>query len=631
MFSVDENFVNSSEDRVSFGPRVGFMESMATSYDASTRETMDGILWKMSPMYSEQDKRLRSLGESEIPTLNRVDPRDLAAVYSGEDDAPNLDMNEVSAYDKKITELRAKYPDQKFLTTQDMWNEVRTAAQEAARLDSEQRRTVAGSIGGFVGGVGAAFDPRYNFVNAVTLPFGGVGKTAVTRSLSEGGVQSGIEAINEFTGQREARRMLGLDSSWEGTVSRIALTGAGGTVIRGLGEGGVAGFKAGRRWFSDTPKDPAPLPPMSKMEPEVPLTPQQQHTLNMSRLDYTDPSLARTRVGASRVISDLDEVTRTLDDWAGDLPINMKPRSETAIPLEGDGLRFSDDVRTRETLGELTIDEMARRVDPDTFRIYDNLAAKVNDLRGQIDTLRPGDDVQREAVADLSDRIDELTARIDKGSKAQVARKTKTLGAEREALIAEREAILTELRTTDTPEMATLRKELIATDYKMRDMAPTVSRAYARARGEWELGQEYKKAVGSMVRRGETRLPDSARNIPEDKAPPPSNPFDGMPIASRVQPDKIGSGDSFTDAANRAAADDVKALEETLTTFRESLASIKEDTDKIMIGNHEIDLKQRVEVPNKDGEGSREISVKQLLEEIRETDEDLKAITKCST
>ena len=630
MFAVDEDYVNSGEDRVSFGPRVGFMQSMAAGYDATVSETPN-YAFRISNTYDEQDKRLRTLGESEVPTLNRIDPRELEALYSGEDDDADVDMKQIHDYDGKILALREKYPDAALKTTQEMWQDMKTSAQEKARIDSEQRRTAMGSVGAFVGGMGGSFDPRYNLLNTVTAPIGGVGKSIVTRALTEGGAQAVIEGVNEFTGQRQARRMRGLDDSYEGTIARIGLTAVGGAVIRGGIETGVAGVRAGRRWFSDTPGDPAPPPPKFEASaPEPQLTPQQFHTLKMSRLEWADPTLASSRMGASRVISDVDEVTRVLDDWSGDLPAHITPRTSTAIPAEVEGVRFADDVRTREAIGQLTIDEVARRVDPDAFRVYDKLAVRMNYLRGEIDRLRPDAVAQREAVGDINDKIDALEYRINKGSKSQVARKEKSFGKERDTLVAQRDATLEKLRSSDTPEMAKVRQELVATDLKMRNKSPVVSRAYARARGEWELGEEYRGAVNNMMKKGGTRLeiPDAP---PGEKPPQPASPLTGTPVAARITPDKIGPDESFTDAALRTAKEDVKAQEETLTAFRESLSGLKEDAEEVMLGNHKLNLKDVVEVPNKNGTGSREITVRELLDELRDTDEDLKAVTKCST
>lgn len=645
MFAYNEDSVVKASDPLSYGKRVGFMEGMSTAYDAGIYETTNKSE-EIAEYYYQQNKKLRELGEENIPDVNffgledgHVNYRDLESYYSGKDpfyqsqEEFDRGFKRVQQYDEHVEKLRQKYPDAKLETSREMVQRFQSTARAAVSEDENQRRTVGGSVGGFIGAVGAGVDPRYNLFNTMTLGVGGVGKTAVARIGTEALGQSTIEAINEFTGGRNVREMRGMDTSWGGTATRIGFAGVGGAVIRGAGEGVGAGVKAGRRWFFDSPGDPAPPPPKME-EPGPQLSPEDIYAIRKSMLREVDPALASTRMGSARLMNDLDEVRTQLDAWDGVSPIDLKPRTDTAMPRP-DGIRFEDSLSTREALGQLTVDDLARKIDPDTFRVYDELAYKSEVLRNSIEAARPGAVAQQEAVAGINARIAELTEQIENVKTS--ARKRKTMTQEREALTLQRDQDVQRIRTEDTGDMAEMREELMRTDFKMRDMAPVVSRSYARARGQFVADAKTSEAVRNMIGKRESRLSSAdveamfRQSETPASAPRAQSPLADAPITARVEPNDINPSMPYLDAVNRVVEKDAKVAEEVLTAFRDSLDSLlKKEQGKVRIGNYEFDFKDRLEVPGLDGEGSRTISVREMLDEIREADIDAKAVKTCS-
>lgn len=657
MFSTNNDFVNTPEDTISFGPRVGFQEANSTAYKAVAYETINRAAEGITDMYYQQNKKLRDLGEMSIPDINfmmgdgHVNPRDLLAVYSGADpfyqtqEEFDAGMKRVQAYDEQIAKLREKYPDAGLRTTQEIVDQHKRDAQESARQNAEQRRTFAGSVGAFVGELGAGVDPRYNLFNFLTLGASGGGKTVLTRVAGEGAVQGLVETGNELMGSRSTRGMLGLDDSLSGSLTRIGSAAVGGALIRGGGEALGAGFKAGRRWFSDMPHDPAPPPPKPEADFTVDSagrasinnpTPEEMHALRKATLDHLDPQLSRTRVGASRVISDLEDATTKLNEWGGDFPAQLKPRMDTAIPGEVDGVRFSDDITTRAALGQLTPDELARRADPDLFRMYDELAAKTDKLRLEISSTKPDNAEWARMITEANNKVSDLTDQI--GNRKLKPKERNALTQQRDAAITERDTLMAQPRTNDTPRQAAAREELQKADYKMRDLAPAVNRAYARAKGQFIADAQTSAAVKRMVGERRTKLRDDdlqaiLRGTDKQAAPVQSSSVAEAPITSRMTPEEFDSSKPLVDAALKVVERDAKAAQESLDAFRESLNSIlgKESEGKITIGTHEFDLKKDIlEVPNLDGEGTRRVSVGELLDEMREADYEVKAVKTCS-
>ena len=339
------------------------------------------------------------------------------------------------------------------------------------------------------------------------------------------------------------------------------------------------------------------------------------------------------------MIADLDEVTSRLDSWDNmERPIDLTPRMDTAIPNEVRGVRFSDDINTRSALGELTVDELARKADPDLFRVYDELAAKRDQLREALRVTKPDDTEWARMITEANNKVQDLTDAV--GDRKLKPKQRAELTKQRDAAIATRDELMAQPRTADTPRQTAMREQLQKADYKMRDLAPAMTRAYTRARGTFATDAKTKAAVKRMIDERSPRLAESDVASLLDKAqrdtsvpkPPGAARLSETPIAARVDPADIEPGKPFVEAARKVVEKDAKAAQESLDVFRSSLDSmLKDDKVKdITIGNHTFNLKDSIEVPNADGTGSRTITIREMLEEMNETDADLKAMEVCS-
>lgn len=128
-----------------------------------------------------------------------------------------------------------------------------------------------------------------------------------------------------------------------------------------------------------------------------------------------------------------------------------------------------------------TIHEAARAIDPETFSEYDALDRRKAELRAQIDDAQA--EVQRNAesqaphqaeIADLNRRLEDTTPRLAKKYQARLDEITPAHDAFADS---DQMALL----SRETPEIAALRQELMAADYRMRDLAPDVTAAYREA------------------------------------------------------------------------------------------------------------------------------------------------------
>lgn len=123
---------------------------------------------------------------------------------------------------------------------------------------------------------------------------------------------------------------------------------------------------------------------------------------------------------------------------------------------------------------------VARQIDPDTFKEYDELAGRRDTFRQWIDELRDTRDRDFETSAPHTEDIAKLQARIDDPD--TTPRLRKKYQARLAPLVEERDAYLDQARdTADSPDMAAMRRRLQEADYRMRDLAPKVSAAYREA------------------------------------------------------------------------------------------------------------------------------------------------------
>ena len=652
------------------GPRVGFLDAFETSYNAQVRgSAMYGIEKAFHEADAEQVENLRKAGVEDIPHMSddafgflgsgafSGEYMDVARFYQDGGD-PEL-AQRVGEYDRKVGELQKRFPDLRLRKSREIWDGIRQTAQEYEQRASLDRNTWLGTVGGFMGGMAGGLNIESDPFNFATIPLGTIGKSILGRVAGQAAGQGAIETINQLTGVQEQRRLLGLSHGFADGLSRVGGAAIGGAAFQGLGE--AVAFGA-RRFFRNAPLDPAPPAP----EPRAPVPTQREVPNTVIPADEevaaaklaTQPEtyvnyvqevspLSTTRAGRARTVLDVDYVKTQLDDWAGPTPSAMRPKTDTAVNLPRNDFVSPAPTIFDRVAQTADYDTLARQIDPETFRVYDKLADENNTYRRWLTEL--GD--KREGVADarvreLNDRIDDLQDKINRSGKM----KGKKYGAELNQLVAERERVKAETLSTDTKDMAIVRGKMMRNDEKMRDMSPVISRAYARARNKWDNTDADRQAIQAMIRDGRKNadLPD-APNVGtfEDMQ---KSLYEKAPVLQQrakaeqsVQPD-----DDAATIAMKIMAQNAKEAETVLERYRATVSQIIGDLDKPAAERKSVEegvdpneltvpgvktplnLDDKVMVPTVDGTGYKEVSIRTLLKEQNDVEEDLKAVTSCS-
>jgi hypothetical protein len=691
--------------QASAGRRVGFLENVERGFEsASFYRAQFGAENALREEEYENVQRIRNTGEDAPHT---IDPEAadrfgtygwLSYIETHDPYTDYLKRNNAGAYntgdrmrDDKLRDLQAKYPDAGIKTYDEIYRGLRERANLLRRRESRSA-SFAGNVGWFLGEMGGSVDPRTNPFNFATLPVGGFGKTGLTRILSQAGGQSAIEAIDQVTGVRENQRLLGGDPSVAESVMQIAATGVGAGALQGVGEG--LGW-LGRRWFRNVPGDPAPPPPpiperterastlalpyiITPQGPPKQLTyqprnargddiitppPPKQLTYQPRPFDISaeaDAALSKavqevagtSRLGKQGAIADATHVRTALNDFAGPMPWEIPPPSYTRMGKESPR-KLPDAMR--ETPGE-TVDQIARRLDPDTFRVYDKYAAQKNELRAVLETRRGLRADTRDAQAKpLFDEIDALKARAGNVSK----RNQKKYAERIAALEKQAEGIRNGKIEPDTEEVS-IRQRLQEVDVRMRDLAMPVSRAYARAQKKWQVYDAQAKQLDEMIADGKTELPPV---VDFDKAEvafaQPRTLGDRVPELSSPSAKPIPKGTDAVDEVKRINGETAKMQDAQLEQFQQVYkvydatldakpiregevkpapkakakgAEAEPPPDEITVQGYDTPLHlddDHVMWTYEDGR-TAELSVRELFQELNENREVLKAITACS-
>lgn len=661
---ANEDATTVAPEAAATGPRVGFLESFAVGYQEQVRASaMYGIEDQMWRLDAEQTEALRKAGIENIPQLSPESFGMLAENLPGPPNDPGDYLNtaryfedggtpefasKLDEYDKRIGELREKYPNLNLRTSREMWENVKGAAKEAEGRAVNDRRTMGGSVGGFLGAAVGGMNPNTDPLNFLTTPIGGAGKTILMRVAGQAGAQGLIEGVNQITGVQEQRRLLGLEYGIGDAVTRVAGATVGGAALQGVGEGVAFGL---RRWFKSGPTDMAPpptpealnrpaLPDTSAVPPHAIPADENLAAAKLTRapetyIDYLHEQspLSVTRGGRARTVLDLDYMTTRLDDWNGEAPWQVAPKTDTAITLPRSDFIAPDAQRFAE---RAQVNDLARRVDPETFQKYDALAQRKETYNRWLDELGDTRD------ANLQARIDELDTRIyTMAEKADAAtgKRAAKVRKDVQALQAEKEAFIADAATQgkETPDMARVRRALMKDDEKMRDLAPLVSRAYARANQKWANTDADRKAVLDMIRQGRRELPvDETMGRVVDSVSAMAL-VDRAPILRQV--DKVAgtlkADADAGDVAQAIVAANMKVMDEAVEQYRASLDGlIKTDPNgEIEINGSRVKLnldKDTIFVPNEEGTGGREITIRQLLEENKMDEYELEAVSSCS-
>lgn len=603
---ANEDSYSVAPDAAATGPLVGFFESWKVAVDAQMRASSQfGIEYFMHELDDAQARAMQDAGVENPPRLNFAlegvqdrgedDPflrtedgrtfdsasqirfsgyMDVARQYAngGMSEAQLARLRE---YDAQIAKLRDGNPNLKLMTSQEMFERVRSDAQAAeARLDGD-RRSWGGAFGGFFGGALASLHPETDPFNFFTLGVGGAGKTALTRIGAQVGAQGMIEAVNQVTGVQESREILGLSHGFADAAGRVAGTAVGAGALQGVGE--VAGMAA-RRWFRNTPTDRAPEPtalapergPLALPKPEQFREEAQSIRLEADGRAYTDllaeqSPLSGIRVAAPRIATDIADMTRQLEAWDSAPPATLSARTANAVMPER--RQPTNVAGMRAALDNNRLYQMAKEADPQTFRQYERLLERRNTYRRWIEELNTQRDADVQAAMDgIERKLHSLDARLrttqGKNNKAKIKQEIKAVQADREALLKASEA-------RETPDTARVRRELMRNDEKMRDIAPLVGRAYSRARGRWgETAQEL-DAVWDAYRAGKAQPDMETAGVLPDYDTAMMSLADRAPVLQRAN--TVERGATSADTARAVLADNAKVLDEALETYREEI------------------------------------------------------------
>lgn len=651
-------------------PRVQFLDKLEYSYTAQNKTGYRNAAdYAMEGGAERQSQALRDVGEMNVPHLQSGSPALSARLngYMGGNDSDDQnsyfdsqyrqaqtfyrdggDQAEKQAlddYDNRIEELKVKYPQLGLKNSGELFQDTAREAQEAAKNDSLPT-TFGGKIGGFIGSAASFMNLKANPMG----PLAGLGavvaepEALALQFAKEAGVMGGEETVDQLSGAQETRRLLGLPHGISEAATAVAGAAAGGLIAKGIHLGVVSGYN---RYFKASPGDVPPPPddfanpaqPTGGTPPPPPNSPMADLFAQPPRPYHQGPPsaspLGDNPIGRMRQTLDQQHVENQLQDWRGPAPSDVRPPMMTAPPRPVTDFTQPD---IREQLFNKQIDGAARQVDPDLFNKYDQLRQTKQDFASVLETQRPTVAEAESTIPDIMDRMDDLKDKIANAN----ARKTKIYQAELDQLEALRQQHIYEQTKLDSPDMNLTRRLMMKADENMRDLAPSIGRAYAQARGDWNLSDKQWADVRWMVSKGETTLPPAdlggnpfmPKNPVEPEIKQPVTATDTMPILKQA-PQVEGNVNPNADAieyAKQILKKNKEHLDEALESYRgltRKMLSDEEGKADIMGEKFNLD-RDTIHVPNSDGNGSRQITLRQLLQEQDDIEAQAKAVDKCS-
>jgi hypothetical protein len=656
MYRVNEEEMRVPISDASTGPEIGFVEGVKRSWQYGTLfESQFGVQQDMVAQEAENEQRIRAAGGTPPKSAYRdamVGYKGNKAAYADRSGrAADLvrAMNEsdsdsynaiVGDRDTTITALQRQFPDAGIKTYGQMYQDQQDRYQKM-KQGLERNYSAAGAVGWVAGGMAASLRPDVNPLSFVTAPVGGFGKAAVGRIATQGGAQAAVQALEEVTGVRANKRLLGEDPTVAESLLNVGAAGLVGAGLQGAGELGYVAFKgAKRRWFKEGINDPAPafdvapeakpVLPSADMPPVLRDMPPLSAEANMRISLAVREALGTGGTTARTARADFFEVARQAGDWTGPRPWEIAPPtlSRALLPSEIEVPEFK-----ARSAGE-TLDEGARRVDPDTFRVYDKLAADKKAARDLMETALSSRNVNvekelqplRTKIADLEKKVDHANRRKSKIYNEQI----KDLRGQ----LAEREAVLI---GADTNAAAIHRQQIMSADEKMRDLAPAVSRAYARAEKKWSLRNEQRQQIEDMITKGETKLDPMGPPAPTlvDKA---EMEFTKAGVAEYVPElktpgGKVMFGEDAADAVKRVHAEMEKTSETAVESLNANIpAALEKGEMKVEVDGeeHVLNLDDEIIVQGEDDELPVKTTLRAMLQDVNEQDQVMKAVSVCS-
>lgn len=440
-----------------------------------------------------------------------------------------------------IAKAKAARPDLKIMNYDEMRADVVRQGQEAAAF-ANTRPSLGANIGGFLGQMAGFFDPRTNALGIASLAAGGVGRTVAMRILSQFGFNAGIEAVEQVTGVRENMQWFGLNPTIADSLIQIGVAGALPAGLQAFGEALIGPTARAalnrptpptpyvqrlRRWKvapgEGIPQYTSPIGPNEIQDyprlpeygfPRIPTA--EQAVLNQMGLT----PMMRPRMGG-----DLDHAARGADVF-GATPNDLLPPTRpygtaaSVIPeprgWQGPGMDdFAPELPPMwASIGrghDVTIDEVARLMDPEPFNAIDRLAKQIKETQNQ---LKAAARVTRELTGAGRFGTPELQAQ--RADLIAQLRRAKT-DASRQKI----QKQITELEDAAKPggkaptrfQVEPLAKKLADLQAKQREYFPLAERAIAHAQGRWDLANTDRAAFADWYL--------SQQGVPEAKRPKP--------------------------------------------------------------------------------------------------------------
>lgn len=551
------------------GRKIGFLEGISASWDYQHRDaSMNAIGYSFENEMGEMNRKLVAAGEKPVKLIDDVKPtlpesatkpwfgvpglygigqlQAMAGEYFVSNQKKNTSYSDIAeyfknggtpemaakiaAYDAEIEGLRKKHPDLPLMTAGETWNTVQEKAQAAKAVNDR-----TGWVGDIIGSGAASLDPRTDPLNFATTPIGGGGKTVLGRIGAQAFGQGAIQLVNELTGVQANKELLGLPTGAGDIAQSVGGAAIGGAAFQGLGEGVGA---LARRWFRSVPHDPAPAPadvvPAGNLPPpavphavpgelaptpakpgfEAYISDQERFLKEAARTDGAP--YGNTRAGHKKSVLDYNAADRQLSDWEGPNGIDVTPHTDTApapdITHFDYGQPYTKAMETR----NYTVDEAARRVDPETFNVYDKLAAEAATLRARLGAERVSPEIAAK-VSELDAKIEDIRVQLPdadprarKRMLGEIAKLEKTRPPE--DLTAKNTALVND----------NARQRLMKVDEQMRDLAPVVSRAYGIAKDAWRhdvIDPDARAFLKDLEVRGRVRFRDNVAPFEPPRGP----------------------------------------------------------------------------------------------------------------
>ena len=574
----------------------------------------------------------------------------LEAAREAEGKAGDLDddnaqkYKEFKAVNDRLIAYKAEHPEDKSVSTfNDMWGAVKeqnlTQRKTAAQIGASS--TIAGDLGSFSAGIISSLNPNTNFFNFATLGIGGFGKSMMMRIFTEAGAGGAIETINQFTGVAERQELLGTPTTTGQKLAQVGMAAVGAGGLRGAIEGVPA---LARVVEGKVAPDRALGREMSRQADEV-RPPTERELYEESVMNY-NPERAPTSSSKAAMTAEQTNIAFTRANPFSDTdsgeqlhwekfmgsvePIMTKLRDDlngsTRMPFD-EGLSyklpdFDEPALYTRTIAEANRDPrviaLARETDPQLINRFDELNALRAEQSRWLDDLggRARDERIGRQMVGLEDQINELKAKSRGVPNAKQQRAVDELEAKKAEATAE-------MKSTDTPDMARIRAELVKTDVKLRDMSEEVSAAFKTARDEMgvleprlKISPDVRPHLEGLVDRKEINKDFPLRSIVNALDP---HMFNGVPVQM-----------SAAKVVRELDALDEKIPDMMEAETKAAASTIDEELNTVDLGRglEGVDLDTRVQRSEVEGDT---VSLREyLLDEAKLDDELVQGMTVCA-